>query len=95
MSIEVDGLYEPCSHQKDKRLASARLNLNKNIIAFLHGNRPHVLLGKFTALVLRSLHRYLCFKQQNSAADLSMLVLESLEKSEEKVDDDTLGEFNC
>lgn len=35
------------------------------------------------------------FKQQNSAADLSMLVLESLEKSEDKVDDDTLGEFYC
>lgn len=32
-------------------------------------------------------------KQQNSAADLSMLVLESLEKSGAKVDDETLGEF--
>lgn len=32
-------------------------------------------------------------KQQNSAADLSMLVLESLEKSGAEVDDETLGEF--
>lgn len=33
-------------------------------------------------------------EQQNSAADLSMLVLESLEKSGAKIDDETLGEFN-
>jgi len=32
-------------------------------------------------------------EQQNSAADLSMLVLESLEKSGAKIDDETLGEF--
>lgn len=30
--------------------------------------------------------------QQNSAADLSMLVLEVLEKSEAKVEDEILGE---
>lgn len=34
----------------------------------------------------------LCFRlQQNSAADLSMLVLEVLEKSETKVEDEILG----
>ena len=32
--------------------------------------------------------------QQNSAADLSMLVLESLEKSEAKVEDEDLGELH-
>lgn len=31
--------------------------------------------------------------QQNSAADLSMLVLEVLEKSETKVEEEILGEF--
>ena len=36
----------------------------------------------------------LCFHlQQNSAADLSMLVLEVLEKSETKVEDEILGEW--
>lgn len=35
-----------------------------------------------------------CFHlQQNSAADLSMLVLEVLEKSETKVEDEILGEW--
>ena len=36
--------------------------------------------------------RFFSLIQQNSAADLSMLVLESLEKSEAKVEDDVLGE---
>lgn len=36
----------------------------------------------------------MCFNpQQNSAADLSMLVLEVLEKSEAKVEDEILGEW--
>lgn len=36
----------------------------------------------------------MCFHpQQNSAADLSMLVLEVLEKSEAKVEDEILGEW--
>ena len=36
-----------------------------------------------------------CHPQLNSAADLSMLVLESLEKSEAKVEDEDLGELTC
>lgn len=34
-----------------------------------------------------------CGLQQNSAADLSMLVLEVLEKSETKVEEEILGEY--
>lgn len=34
------------------------------------------------------------YSQQNSAADLSMLVLEVLEKSETKVEEEILGAFS-
>lgn len=48
-----------------------------------------MVLSKSTSLAAS---RRLCCQQQNSAADLSMLVLEALEKSEAKVEEDILGE---
>lgn len=40
-----------------------------------------------------ALNTLMFHQQQNSAADLSMLVLETLEKSEAQVEEDILGKF--